>query len=224
MDMTTPTTPTEATPPGTPSGGRKRGRGADPERTRRELVDAAFEALRQDGIAGTTARSIAARAGCNQAAIYYHFGGIEPLLIQALQESSVRRLDRYREELGDSTDIEELLRTIEALYADDRESGHMAVLTELAGGIASSPQLREGIDLATRPWLDFVEERIRMATSDLPFAALLPAEDLADLIFSVVVGLELRSRVDGREDRPERLFRLASVGAALVGRSMPPSG
>lgn len=198
---------------------RKRGRGADPERTRAELVDAAFSALREDGIAATTARSIASRAGCNQAAIYYHFGGIEPLLLEALKQSSERRLVRYQAELGDTTDVGELVTAIAALYADDRASGHLAVLTELAGGIASNPALREGIDLSTRPWLDFVEERIRMVASTLPFGQLLPAADLADLIFSIVVGLELRTRVDGREDRAERLFHLAAVAAALIGQS-----
>ena len=200
---------------------RGRGRGADPEQTQAELVTAAFESLRHDGIAGTTARSIAARAGCNQAAIYYHFGGIEPLLIEALRQSSERRLDRYRADLGETADIGELLAAIERLYVDDRASGHLGVLTELAGGIASNPGLRAGIDLSTQPWLDFVEERITMATASLPIGALLPAADLADLIFSVIVGLELRSRVDGRDDRAERLFRLAGVGLALVGQHTP---
>ncbi len=205
----------------TPRAARKRGRGADPGQTKAELVDGAFEALRHDGIAATTARSIAARAGCNQAAIYYHFGGIEPLLIEALTQSSDRRLERYRTALADTTDIGELLAAIEVLYVEDRASGHLAVLTELAGGIASSPGLAAGIDTSTRPWLEFVEDRVRSATASLPFAALVPAEDVADLIFSVVVGLELRSRVDGRDDRAERLFRLASVAAGLLGRDAP---
>ena len=71
---------------------RKRGRGADPEQTKDELLSAAIASLVEDGYRGTTARSIAARAQCNQAAIYYHFGGIEPLLIGALQRSSAERL------------------------------------------------------------------------------------------------------------------------------------
>ncbi len=201
----------------TPRTGRKRGRGADPDQTRAELVQAAFDSLRHDGISSTTARSIAHRAGCNQAAIYYHFGGIDPLLLAALERSSDARLERYRDELGDTTDLTELITAIEGLYAEDRASGHMAVLTELAGGIASNPDLRDGIDLATRPWLEFVEERIRLASADLPFGHLIPAEDVADLIFSIVVGLELRSRVDGRTDRADRLFRLATVAASLAG-------
>ena len=41
--------------------------------TRAKLLSAAAEALRVDGVAGLSARSIATRAGVNQALIFYHF-------------------------------------------------------------------------------------------------------------------------------------------------------
>jgi hypothetical protein len=43
-----------------------------------------------------------------------------------------------------------------------------------------------------------------------------PAEDLADLIFSLVIGVELRNRIDGRTERADRLFRLGSLVATLA--------
>ena len=84
---------------------RKRGRGADPTATKAALVTAAFDTLATDGYRGTTARSIADRAGVNQAAIYYHFSGIENLLITALSESSERRLERYKDTITDTSDL-----------------------------------------------------------------------------------------------------------------------
>lgn len=62
----------------------KRGRGADPGQTRRKLLDAAIVTLDREGYSGATARAIAAEAGCNQASIYYHFGGIAQLFVAAL--------------------------------------------------------------------------------------------------------------------------------------------
>lgn len=196
--------------------GRKRGRGADPAETKQALVDAAFASLLEDGFANTTARSIANRAACNQAAIYYHFNGIEPLLLEALKASNQRRLERYREALAESFELPALVATLAELYEEDRATGHLGVLTELAGGIASSPSLREGIDEATQPWLAFVEDQVAQAAEGVPFGQMIPAADLADLVFSLVIGLEIRNKIDGRDDRAERLFRLAGLGAALI--------
>lgn len=200
----------------TPSPPRKRGRGADPTETKSSLLTAAFDTLREDGYANTTARSIAARAGCNQAAIYYHFGGIEPLLIESLAASNQRRLERYQEALAEPHDLPALVTVLAELYTEDRACGHLGVLTELVGGIAASPELRHGIDAATEPWLAFVEEQIERTASDLPFGAMLPTADLADLVFSLVLGLEMRNKIDGREERADRFFRLAGLAASLM--------
>lgn len=195
---------------------RKRGRGADPEQTKQELVAAAIGGLIEDGYGGTTARSIATRANCNQAAIYYHFGGIDQLLLAALEVSSQSRLERYKERITGDRTLSELLELLEQLYEQDRESGHLGVLTELVGGITASPGLREGIELTTAPWLEFVEGRIQHAAQSVPFGAIMPAADIADVIFSLVIGVELRNKVDGNVERSGRLFRLAKLAGALV--------
>ena len=195
---------------------RKRGRGADPEQTRKALADAAFDSLRYDGFRGTTARSIAARSGANQAAIYYHFGGIEALLLEALQQSSDRRLDRYREVLDGNVNLLELLDTLEQLYEEDVESGHMTVLAQMMGGVTTTDDLRDGLDSIVGPWINFVEGQIREVATNYPAGALVPARDLADLLLSVVTGLELRNSLDGGADRAARLFRLARLLLPLV--------
>lgn len=195
---------------------RKRGRGADPQQTKTELTDAAIASLVEEGYRGTTARSIAGRADCNQAAIYYHFGGIDQLLISALKVSSEARLARYEQALNDEQTLPELVATIEELYVEDRNSGHMSLLTELVGGITASPELREGIEAATQPWLEFVEARIKHASKSVSFGNMLPSRDLADLVFSLIIGVELRNKVDGNYDRSDRLFRLGNLLAALA--------
>ncbi len=75
------------TPP-TPTAGRS-------DATRRALVEAAVESLRIDGFSGASARAIAARAGVNQALVFYHFGSVADLLLAALDDVSARRRSRY---------------------------------------------------------------------------------------------------------------------------------
>ena len=197
-------------------GPRRRGRGADPEETKNQLVSAAIDSLIEDGYRGTTARAIGQRANCNQAAIYYHFGGIDTLLIEALHKSSAERLARYKDALPGVKSLPDMVTRIQELYAEDDETGHLSLLTELTGGITAAPELRAGIDSATRPWVDFVEEQIIEVAKSLSFGALIPARDLADLVFSIVIGVELRNRIDESVDRPGRIFRLAGLAASLV--------
>jgi len=208
--------PETAKPNSTQAPRRKRGRGADPDETKQALRRAAASSLIEQGFAGTTARSIATRADRNQASIYYHFGGIEQLLITALRHSSEERLDRYRSTIDAGAGLGKLVQDLESLYEQDRESGHLRLLTELVGGLTASPQLREGLEEATKPWLAFVETQIRQAAKSIDYAALLPTADLADLVFSIILGIELRNNIDGNTERTQRLFRLASVAANLL--------
>ncbi|MDH3755278.1 MAG: TetR family transcriptional regulator [Acidimicrobiia bacterium] len=206
-----PTSRTDETAPN-----RKRGRGADPARTRQALTDAAFDTLRAEGFRGATARAIAARAGCNQAAIYYHFQGIQPLLIASLQASSARRLVHYRRLLGGVTDPATALARLDELHAEDVASGHLTVLAELVGGITAEPDLRPGLTEAVGPWLEFVADTIRNATDSFPWAASLPAGDVADMIFSLILGMELQTKLDGDADRFSRLMNMGRLVVAVL--------
>ena len=69
--------------------------------TRQALVDAAVEVLRHEGFAAATARTIAARAGCNQGLVFYYFGSVVALLLAALDEVSAQRRRRYDEALAE---------------------------------------------------------------------------------------------------------------------------
>ncbi|HWF41120.1 MAG TPA: TetR/AcrR family transcriptional regulator, partial [Acidothermaceae bacterium] len=55
--------------------------------TRRKLIDGTITTLRDKGIAGTSARVIAATAGVNQALVFYHFGTVDQLIDAACRES-----------------------------------------------------------------------------------------------------------------------------------------
>ncbi len=200
---------------------RKRGRGADPELMRATLVEAAASSLREAGFGGTTARSIAERATCNQAAIYYHFGGIDSLLLAALEKGSAARLARYKIALDGERDLPALVATLQELHAEDVASGHLAVLSELLGGITANPDLRLGIEESTQPWIEFIEKQIEEAARSLSFGSVLPTADLADLVFSLVMGVELRNKLDGQVDRSDRIFRFAALLATLVQSQQP---
>ncbi|MGV9295843.1 TetR family transcriptional regulator, partial [Amycolatopsis sp. NPDC003676] len=86
--------------------------------TRQRLIDGTIETIRTHGLTGTTARSIAAAAGVNQALVFYHFGTVHDLLQAACLAATQARVAPFAERLGQVTDLRQLLALGRALHAD----------------------------------------------------------------------------------------------------------
>src|SRR5262245_37574396 len=82
------------------------GRAAD---TRARLMDGAIETLRRHGYAATSARSIAATAGVNQALIFYHFGSVDELLAAACRQTAAAQEALYADRLATAATLREVL-------------------------------------------------------------------------------------------------------------------
>lgn len=182
------------------------GRGANSAETRTRLLDAAIEALVTDGYASASARAIAGRAGCNQAVIYYHFGSVDDLLSQAVNRSGQARLDRYRAAMDGLSDPTAILGTWRELHREDIEIGHIPALVQLLGGVASSETLRTGLRDAVEPTTAFIRETIERVIAASGLEAIVPVDAAADAVFSLYLGVELLTLVDGDTERPEKLL------------------
>jgi AcrR family transcriptional regulator len=194
----------------------KRGRGAEPDQTRRRLLDAAIATLDRDGYGGATARAVAAAAGCNQASIYYHFGGIAELLVAALLDSNERRFAAYRAALEPLDDPREILAAWEQLHEDDVRSGHIGAMTELVGATGAEPRLREGVTAAMGAWREFISATITRALAPRGLDGAFPVGEAADVILATFLGVELLGHLDGDADRARRLFAAGRALAALL--------
>jgi AcrR family transcriptional regulator len=186
--------------------------------TKDQIVDAALEALKEDGFAGATSRAIARRGGFNQALVFYYFGSLDNLLLAALDATSEARLARYREVIGDGKPLAELLRVVPEVYREDRESGHMTVVAQLVAGSFSKPELGPQVLARIEPWLAFAEETIRAAVAGTPLEPLVPVEELASAVITFYLGVNLLTGLDeGR--RTDALFArlgdLAPLAEAL---------
>ena len=52
--------------------------------TRQQILQAAFDTLRDRGFAAATSRAVAERGGFNQALVFYYFGSMDTLLLASL--------------------------------------------------------------------------------------------------------------------------------------------
>jgi AcrR family transcriptional regulator len=182
--------------------------------TKEQIVGAAIETLRSEGFAGTSARAIARRGDFNQALIFYHFGTVNSLLLEALRETSERRMATYSAALEGIDTPEQLLRVAADVYREDVRAGHLAVLSEMIAGSSSAPELGREIAELLRPWLAFAEEAIERAGSGLALADLPPARDLAFAIVALYLGTELLTHLEGDTQQVESMF--ASLQEAVA--------
>lgn len=184
--------------------------------TREALVAGAIEALREVGFAGASAREIAVRAECNQALVFYHFGSVTELLLAALDDVSARRLAVYTDLVDKASTLSELIDSARAIFAEDLDAGHVAVLVEMIAGAQSTPGLGEQVAAKLAPWRDFAESAIHQALKGSPVALLLPAKELAHAVVAGFLGLELLANLDGDRAAALNLFDRARLVAGLL--------
>ncbi len=193
---TTPTTtPAPVSAPAPPVPAPRRARpGA--EQTRARIVDAALQALRDEGIAGISARAIARHGGFNQALIFYHFGSVDGLLVAVARSESERRSALYAPALAEVTSLAGLVAVARRLHDDEFQAGTVATLTQMLAGAVGSEELSRGITESLRPWTTLVGETIDRLLADVPFGELLSRDDLTAAVAALFLGIELLSGLD----------------------------
>lgn len=190
---------------------------ADAQTTKQAIVQAAFETLREQGYAGASARAIARRGDFNQALVFYHFGSVQNLLLAALDATSGVRMERYEAALRAAEDAPGLVDAARTLHAEDLESGHITVLTEMIAGSVGNPELGREIVARMEPWIDLVERSIDRLLAGSPLAGVVPPRDLAFGVVAFYLGIDLLAQLDGDRSRVERLFQLGGTFAPLLG-------
>ena len=190
--------------------------------TRQQIADAALEALRTEGFARATSRTIARLGGFNQALIFYHYGSLENLLLAALDLTSEERMARYREALDQVTTLPELIGVARSIYQEDSESGHVAVVSQMVAGSLARPELAQGVIERVEPWLDFCETAIRKVVAGSPLEDILPTRELAYAAVAFYLGINLLTHLDGAAQADALFARLDTLAPALDTLLPPP--
>ena len=164
--------------------------------TKQRLVEGAVQAVRTHGIAGVSARTVAAAAGVNQALVFYHFGTVDELLATAMQAATAERVAGYRERFAAVGSLRELLDLGRALHDEERRQGNVAVLAQLLAGAQTEAKLAAPVAAALRQWTDELEAVLRRVLADSPLADLADPVGLARTVSAAFIGLELYEGVD----------------------------
>ena len=186
--------------------------------TRKRIVEAAIETLKEEGFAGTSARAVAKRGGFNQALVFYHFGAMSELLLAALDETSERRMARYREALEGVNDLGRLVELAGRIYREDLDAGHMTVLAEIIAGASAVPEVGPEVVARLEPWIELTSDALARFLDGSPLGALVPRDDVAYAVVALYLGLELLTHLQGDRSRADALFAAAGqIGAPFLG-------
>ena len=189
--------------------------------TRQRIMDAAVETLREEGIAGTTARAIAQRGKFNQALIFYHFRSIPQLLMEAFSRTSDEQIARYQAAASNVSSLHDLVVIARRLHDDDLESGAITAVTQLMAA-ATDPELGGQILDRIERWIEIVERALdRAASSAGPLGSIVPARPAAYAISAMFLGIELLTRLDPERSEADAVFDMMANVAGLVEQLAP---
>ncbi len=185
--------------------------------TKSKLLAAAVRTLIEHGIAGTSARTIAATAGVNQALIFYHFGSVDELLAAACREAAEQRVGLYRERLARVESLSELLEVARDLHVEEKAAGHLAVLGQLLAGAQTQPRLAPATAAGLSSWTEELEHVLSRVLANTPLAEFVDTGGLAKAVSAGFIGLELYEGVDpqGAEQAFAALDQLADLVGTL---------
>jgi AcrR family transcriptional regulator len=152
--------------------------------------------VRDKGIAGASARVIAAAAGVNQALIFYHFGSVSELVEAACREAAAEQVAVYRPRLEAVTSLRELLVLGQELHARQREAGNVTVLAQVLAGARYDPQLAGAAQHALLLWTREIESTLRRLLAGTAAAEVTDAAALARVVTAAFIGIELYEGAD----------------------------
>ncbi len=164
--------------------------------TRAKLLDAAADTVREQGAASASARVIAARAGVNQALVFYHFETVSKLIEAACRLAVDEAAGRHREQLAGVTTLVGLLDVGRDLHRQERDAGNVALMAQLMSGAGKDPVLAGAARYAMTVWVAEIEPVVERVLAESPLAAAIDTAGLARALSASFIGLELYEGVD----------------------------
>lgn len=197
--------------------------------TRERIVDAAYETLAADGIVNTSARSIAARGGFNQALIFYHFGSVDALLVEAARQGAERRVETFRTGTEETASLTDLVGLATRLHDEDNQTDAVRVLVQMMAAAMSNPDMGSAVLDGFEGWIGFVEEAVASAVAGSPLEQVLPVRQVAYAISAMFLGIELIDGLDPERSESAEVFAalgefgglVESIGDAIPDRLKP---
>ena len=184
--------------------------------SRQRIIDATLTTLKEKGFAATSTRAIAASGGFRPGLIFYYFPSRNDLLITAVEHASLERQDRYAAEVAAASTLTELLGLLERIYADDRESGFVRVVSEMVAGSVADPELGPRMVELIEPWIAAAETAASRVLGPTGLTGVIAPRQLAFASVTFYLGANLLTQLVPDSTEVEEIMKTAKRMAPLL--------
>ncbi len=184
----------------------------DHEQRRRDFINAACETIREKGLAKTTVRAVARRAGFTTGALVHYFGDKDELIRQALSKfgSEVRaNMESAQAVNSGRAALERLI--LEALPTDRKSAGRWRVWLAMWYRSESSLAMRREEKARYREWLGRIQTALGQSVSMDELPDTLDLEQEARTIVALVDGIGVQYLMSNGRTSRSSMTRLAST-------------
>ncbi|UQY33045.1 TetR family transcriptional regulator [Pseudomonas fulva] len=163
------------------------------------IIEAALALILEDGVAGATARRIAAKAGLSPGTITYHFKSIDEILYAAFFKTTNKVADFYYERLSQAKGQDEAREVVVDLICGDflMSSGQMVLILELYAFISRRPEYQA----LMHGWMKRSREALKIHFS----------EEAARGVDALIEGIVLHNFLNNRSISREETLRLVTA-------------
>lgn len=162
----------------------------DHEARRRDFIDAAYQTILEEGLAGTTVRAVAERAGYTTGALVHYFADKDELIRHVLEENgkAVRlRMRNARRTYVGRRALREVL--LEALPTDRASGSSWRIWLALWYHSEKSDDMRQEERRRYREWIGRISEILEESVEIGELAADIDARNEARLLVAMADGL-----------------------------------
>jgi AcrR family transcriptional regulator len=123
---------------------------------REEIVLAALDQVRARGIAGVRAADVAKALDVSTALVFYHFGTLENLIVEAFRQAAEKDLAILERELARGGSVAKRLRAVLAHYGPTKAADGWTLWLEASAAALRDPQLKAVVQRLDLRWRDAV--------------------------------------------------------------------
>jgi AcrR family transcriptional regulator len=187
----------------------KRGRGETPaptergEATRRLIMDAAAGAFAEKGYAGASLNDLIKEAGVTKGAFYFHFPSKEALALAVLrfkqEQWAGRVLAATMKHQGSMDQMNAMVEALIKLHETDRAS---RAISRICWELSEDPELIPQLSPQFNVWVEMTASLFARAQQEGQIRADLDPQAMGEAAVATFIGLEIMSKVEGRELGP----------------------